>query len=113
MRRKDKPFVLYSRGPLSFTIVPRGLAGWVQFALWLASLAPLVIWFEDHITSPAGQATFGGAVALFVAGMLIWFVCGLWWMLGHAEVVDLSEHLRDKQRARRKAQRRRDGSDNP
>ena len=111
MRRKDKPFVLYSRGALSFTIIPRGFSGWLQLAVWVALLLPLVVWFEDHITNPLRQSSFGAAVVLFGIGVLAWFVCGLWWILAHCEVVNMSEHLRDKQRARQRAERDADSKD--
>lgn len=107
MQRKDLPFVIYRRGPMSFTLVPRGIKGWAQFALWLALVAPLLVWFAEHLAAPPFQRTdFGAVVALFCFGMLAWFVCGMWWMCAHAQVIDSSEHLREKQRARRRQQRK-------
>lgn len=105
MRRKDMPFVVYRRGPGSFTIIPRGLKGWAQFAVWLALLLPLVLWFADHAPpQTAGEFAHYGLV-LFVIGLLAWFASGIWWMLARGEVIDVVELQRDRQRARRKVRR--------
>lgn len=107
MRDRAKPFVMYRRGPASFTIVPRGPLGWSQFAVWMALLAALTLWFADHVETNGKSAAFGDGLALFVAGLLGWLIAGLWWMIARAEVVDVAELMRDRQRAERK--RRREG----
>ena len=107
MQRKDRPFVLYRRGPMSFTIVPRGIVGWGQFGLWLALAAPLVIWFAGHVKTPAFSRVtlLEDVIFLFVCGMVAWLIAGLWWMWAHAEQVDVVVHRRDQHRARRKRDR--------
>ncbi|WP_086608532.1 hypothetical protein [Erythrobacter donghaensis] len=106
MRERRKPFVVYRRGPGSFSIVPRGVAGWAQFAVWMALLAALVIWFVDHIQANTKGPTFFEVLGLFGAGLLASIVGGIWWMLAHAEVVDVAELTRDRQRQARKQQRK-------
>lgn len=110
MRDKDAPFVVYRRGPGSFYIVPRGAAGWTQLSVLVALLALLVMWFIDHVGLTASGAERSQAVALLVFGLAMWGIGGLWWMLAHAEVVDVAELTRDRQRQARKHQRGEDGS---
>jgi len=105
VRDKNKPFVVFRRGPGSFTIVPRGAKGWTQFALWIALLFPLVIWFDNHTPPPNAGGTYYDGLALFVFGLVVWLVVGIWWMLARAEVVEVAELLRDRQLARRKRKR--------
>lgn len=105
MQAGHKPFVVYRRGPLSFTIVPRGLNGWLQFGAWLALLVPLALWLDTHIETRGGQADFADGVLLFIMATLVWLVCGVWWMLARAAVIDVSELMRDRQRERRKRER--------
>ena len=83
MRGRDKPFVMYRRGPANFIIVPRGMLGWTQFAVWLALLGALVVWFADQFLLNSG----------------------IWWMIARAEIVEVAELMRDRQRARRKRRR--------
>jgi hypothetical protein len=108
MQRKEKPFVLYRRGPMNFRIVPRGLMGWLQFGLWVALAGMLVSWFVSHATKPpfARGEVFEDVLFLFVFGMVVWLIAGLWWMRAHAEEVDIVEHLRDRQRERLRARQR-------
>lgn len=106
MSKKDRPFVMYRRGPVDFTIVPRGAKGWLQLSLWLALLAPLIVWFKSHVTTYGEGPDFHGGVFLFCMGMLAWFICGMWWMIAHAEVLEVSVWKRDKQRERRERERR-------
>ena len=105
MQRKDRPFVLYRRGPMSFTIQPRGLSGWTQFALWLALAVPLLIWFAELINAPADDESAGAAMFLVLFGMIAWAIGGLWWMRANAEEVDAVVYRRDQQRARQRARR--------
>jgi uncharacterized membrane protein YgcG len=105
MRRKDKPFVLYRHGPMSFTLQPRGLSGWVQFALWLGLAVPLLIWFAELINAPAGDESARAAMFLVLFGMAAWAIAGLWWMCANAEEIDAAVHKRDQQRARQRARR--------
>lgn len=106
MSKKDRPFVVYRRGPTDFTIVPRGVKGWLQLALWLALLVPLVVWFESHIADYAEGPDFFNGVFLFCMGMLAWLICGMWWALAHAEVLEVSVWKRDRQRKQRERERR-------
>jgi hypothetical protein len=112
MSRKDKPFVMYRRGPVDFTIVPRGAKGWIQLSLWLALLLPLIVWFKSHVAAYGEGADFISGVFLFCMGMLAWLICGMWWMVAHAEVLDVSVWNRDKQRARRERERREQAREN-
>lgn len=105
MRDRDKPFVMYRRGPASFTIVPRGVAGWCQFAVWMALLGALVIWFVGHSKASGSSADVSDGFLLFVIGVFLWVVAGLWWMIARAEIIDVAELIRDRQRQRRKRQR--------
>jgi hypothetical protein len=100
MRKKGKPFVLYRRGPMSFSIVPRGLAGWAQLGIWIGLLVPQFLWFRDHVQVSAHEPGDPHAIVLFLLGLAIWFIAGLWWMIAHAEVVEWAEILRERQRAR-------------
>lgn len=102
MRDRNAPFVIYRRGPGSFYIVPQGVAGWVQSSAWLALLGLLVMWF----THDAGPGVSGSGrsetVALFVVGLAIWGVGFVWWMLAHAQVIEVAELMRDRQREARR-----------
>jgi uncharacterized membrane protein YgcG len=92
---------------MNFRIVPRGAMGWLQIGLWLALAAMLVSWFVSHASKPpfARGAVFEDVVFLFIFGMVVWVIAGLWWMRTHAEEVDIVVHLRDRQRARRRGRR--------
>jgi hypothetical protein len=105
MRGKGKPFVMYRRGPGNFTIVPRGALGWFQFAVWMALLAALTMWFIDHVEANGKGAAFYDALALLVVGMIAWFIGGLWWMVARADIVEVAELKRDRQLAKRKQRR--------
>lgn len=107
MPRGDKPFVKYTRGAMGFLIVPQGIKGWVQFGLWIALLLPHVAWFEAHLRRPETASETGAAIFLFVMGLLAWMICGLWYMLAHAEVVDVVLLKRERERQRRKQERQR------
>jgi hypothetical protein len=102
MRDEDKPFVLYRKGPMSFTIVPRGVKGWVQFGVWMALLVPLLLWFTDYAAKHGEGPEFVTGLALYLGGMLVWTVGGTWWMKARAEVVDLQELLKLKRELDRK-----------
>lgn len=102
MRRKDKPFVLYRRGPASFTIMPRGLKGWAQFGVWLGLAGALVVWLVKHVIAPNKGETLAETLFVFGFVMLGWMILGYWWMRAHAEEVDVVVLKRDRQRARRK-----------
>lgn len=107
MRDRGKPFVLYRRGPMSFTIVPRGVKGWLQFVIWLALLAPLIAWFAHHTGQTASGPDYRSALALLLVGLVIWSIGGVWWMIARATVIDTVELQRDRQRERRRQQRER------
>lgn len=105
MRDRGKPLVMYRRGPANFIIVPRGAGGWIQFAVWMALLAALVMWFADHAEANDSGADYYYGLALFGFGVFAWVVTGLWWMMARAETVDVAELMRSRQRERRKRQR--------
>lgn len=105
MRDRVKPFVMYRRGPGSFTIVPRGVMGWFQFSVWLALLGALVVWFADHIKVNGKGPEYYYGIALFGVGVFVWMVAGLWWMTARAEIIEVAELMRDRQRERRKRRR--------
>jgi hypothetical protein len=107
MRDRDKPFVMYRRGPGNFTIVPRGVVGWFQFAVWIALFAALTVWFVDHVGANGDGGAFYDGLALFGVGVIAWLIAGLWWMIARAEIIDIAELMRDRQMAARK--RRREG----
>jgi hypothetical protein len=102
MRDEDKPFVMYRKGPMNFTIVPRGVRGWAQFGVWMALLVPLVVWFADYAEAHEGDPQFAIGMVLFFAGMLVWTLGGIWWMRARAEVVDLDAMLKLKREQDRK-----------
>ncbi len=102
MRDQDKPFVLYRKGPMNFTIVPRGLKGWGQFAIWMALLAPPSLWFTNHAAAHGeGPDLYFGLVA-FLGMTTIWAVVGIGWMKARAEVVDVEAMLKLKREQERK-----------
>jgi hypothetical protein len=102
MRDEDKPFMMYRRGTLNFTIVPRGVKGWTQFAVWMALLVPLMLWFASYAAEHGEGPDFYIGLALYLGGMLAWTVGGIWWMKARAEVVDLQELLKLKRELDRK-----------
>jgi len=106
MREEDKPFVMYRRGALNFTIVPRGMKGWTQFAVWMALLVPLLLWFTHYVAKHSEGPDFTIGLAIYLGGMLAWTVGGIWWMKARAEVVDLQELLKLKREQDRKRRRR-------
>lgn len=106
MRKRDRPFVVYRRPSGSFMIVPRGVAGWVQFVTWLAMLVLHVLWFIDFARNTDDGDTFFYGLMIFVLGLIGWAVGGIWYMLVRGEVVDMVVWKRDRQREARKRQRR-------
>lgn len=108
MRRKGKPFVLYRHGPMSVHVVPRGIKGWAQLCVWMAIPVPLVILLLDYLKSHPSGANHPEAIVLFCVAILIWLVCGYWWMAARADVIDWEVERRDRMRAERA--RRRTGS---
>lgn len=106
MSSKDRPFVLYVGGMLGWHLVPRGIRGWTQFIIWLALLAPLVMWLADHLATEQKRGDTLAGVVLFVFGVLAWLICGLWWMLSRAEIVHMVEVRRKKQYERWEQERR-------
>jgi hypothetical protein len=102
-----KPFVVYRRPTGLFTIVPRGLKGWAQLAVWIALLMPLVMWFMNHTqVHSTGRAFFDG-LGLFCLGIVAWLIGGVWWMLARSEVVDMAELARRRYMEDRKRRRSR------
>jgi hypothetical protein len=104
MREQDKPFVLYRRGPWNFTIMPRGKAGWMQFAAWMAVFAVPTVVFAIYAERLEGRPEFWAAVALYLVGTLVWSRASIRWMKARAEVVDVEALLKlksDEERKRR------------
>lgn len=104
VNRRRSPFVMYSGGIIPI-IVPAGLKGWVQLGLWLAMLAPLVLWFDTHLATDRHAPDFGAGVFLFIAGVAAWLIGGLWWMTVHSHVMPLVELRRSRQAKRREQKR--------
>jgi TRAP-type C4-dicarboxylate transport system permease large subunit len=102
MREDDKPFVLYRKGPMNFTIVPRGVTGWAQFAAWMALLAPPTITFAIYAEAHKSSPELWIGLALYLAVTLIWTLAGIAWMKARAEVVDIQKLLRLKREMDRK-----------
>lgn len=102
MRDEDKPFVLYRKGPMNFTIVPRGLKGWLQFSAWMALLVPVLIVFTIHAEATEGTPAFFVGLALFVGATLVWSLAMVLWMRARAEVVDVNALLKLKREEERK-----------
>ena len=105
MRDEDKPFVMYRRGPWNFNIVPRGVKGWALMGVWLALLAPILIVFERYAEALQGTPMFLVAVGLFVLAVLIWSLAMIAWMKARAEVINVTDMLRQKRENGRKLRR--------
>lgn len=105
MRGKGKHFVVYRKGPANFTIVPRGWQGWAQFSVWMALLAPLIIWFSRYAEAHPDERGFYDGLALFCIGVALWLVGGFWWMFAHAEEIDVVEMTRRRYMQQRKQRR--------
>lgn len=105
MRESDKPFVLYRKSRFNFTIVPRGVRGWTQFAVWMAMLMPPTLAFIAYADAHDSDPGFFVAGALFLLATLVWSLGGIWWMKARAEVVDLDALLKLKREAERKGRR--------
>jgi hypothetical protein len=105
MREQDKPFVMYRRGPWNFTIMPRGKAGWTQFAAWMAVFAVPTVAFAIYGEALEGRPEFWGALALYLATVAIWSLASIRWMMARAEVVDVEKFLREKRESDRRRRR--------
>lgn len=106
MRDADKPFVLYRRGPMNFTIVPRGVKGWVQLVIWMALLVPPLLWLNDYAAAYGEERALYPGLAAFMGMVLVWSLGGIAWMRPRAEVVDVDELLKLKREAERRRDRR-------
>ena len=102
MREQDKPFVMYRRGPWNYTIMPRGTAGWTQFAAWMAVFAVPTIAFAIYGEGLKGRPEFWAALALYLAGVLVWSLASIRWMKARAEVVDVEKLIRQQRELERK-----------
>jgi len=102
MPAKVRPFIVYQGGVLPYMIIPRGWKGWGQFAAWLALLTPLLVWLANLLQTRQNGTDFATGLFLFLMGVIVWLVAGLWWMLAHGEVIRVTVIKRDKQYARRK-----------
>ncbi|PLK23477.1 hypothetical protein C0V72_09350 [Porphyrobacter sp. TH134] len=105
MREQDKPFVMVRRGPWNFTIMPRGKAGWAQFAAWMVVFAVPTVAFAIVAESLEGRPEFWAALAAYLAAVLVWSFASIRWMKARAEVIDVEALLRQK-RAHDRKQRR-------
>jgi hypothetical protein len=105
MRDADKPFVMYRRSRFNFSIVPRGVKGWGQFAIWMALLAPIMIIFARYAETLEGTPMFAVAIGLFVAATLVWSIAMIVWMKARAEVIDVTDMLRQKRQNDRRPRR--------
>lgn len=104
MPNRNKPFVVYKRASGWFTIVPRGVKGWLQMIFWLALLAGLCAWFVDHYVEYRMRPELGTGVLLFVSGLIAWSLCFIWFVFARAEVLDRDVWLRDQARKNRHRQ---------
>lgn len=102
MNNHERPFVMYRKGPLNFTIVPRGWKGWTQFGAWLALLPLICFGFARYAEEHPTGSEYATGVFLFVLAVGVWLIGGLWWMAEKSEVVDVVEVLRSKQKQERK-----------
>lgn len=105
MRDEDKPFVLYRRGPWNFTIMPRGRAGWTQFAAWMAVYLVPTLAFAIYAERLEGTPKIWIALALFLVGTMVWSIASIRWMKARSEVIDVTDLLRQKREADRKSRR--------
>jgi hypothetical protein len=102
MTKREKPFVVFWHASGLFTIVPRGVAGWTQMAIWFALLLALAVWFFDLFTVRYDEPDFAAGVVLFLFGIVGWALGFLWWVFARAEQIDRVVWLRDQQRKQRK-----------
>ena len=105
MRDADKPFVMYRRGPWNFTIVPRGTRGWTQFGVWMAIFALPTIAFAVYAEAHEGEPEFFVALVLYLLATLLWSLAVVIWMKARAEVIDVTDILRQKREMERKRRR--------
>lgn len=105
MRDENKPFVMYRRGPWHFTIMPRGRAGWLQFAAWMAVFAVPTIAFAVYGEAHEGRPEFWVALALYLAAVMVWSLASIRWMKARAEVIDLEDLLKLKREQERNGKR--------
>lgn len=108
MPAQVRPFIVYEGGVLPYMIVPRGWKGWGQLAAWLALLTPLLVWLVNLFQTQRSGTDFGTGLFLFLMGVIVWLVAGLWWMLARAEVIRVVEIKRQKQYERRRLTRQRE-----
>ena len=101
MRSQAKPFTLLEGGALPYLIVPRGLKGWSQFAIWVATVVPLVAWVSYHLKTVTDGSEIAAGLFLFGIGAAVWLFSGIWWALPRAELVRMVEVRRRQQYARR------------
>lgn len=102
MRDQDKPFVLYRKGPMNFSIVPRGSRGWTQIGVWMVMLLVPTVVFAIYAESLKGRPEFWVAVALYLVGTLVWSRASIRWMKARAEVVDVEKLIRQQREFDRK-----------
>jgi hypothetical protein len=105
MRDADKPFVMYRRSAWNFTIMPRGRSGWTQFAAWMVVFALPTIAFAVYAERFEGTPHVWTALALYLAGVMVWSIASLRWMKARAEVIDVTDMLRQKRQNDRRPRR--------
>jgi len=105
-RSRQQPFIMFSGGPIPI-LVPRGLKGSAQFAVWLALLVPLILCLDEFLDSDRAAPDSEFGVLLVCLGIVAWLIGGLWWMTAHSQVILWVEMQRDRQYKRRERDRNR------
>ncbi|WP_143737007.1 hypothetical protein [Erythrobacter tepidarius] len=105
MRDGDKPFLMFRRNWFIHNITPRNASGWMQMGVWMALFAAMTVGFAAFDSARPADSTFGAPDAVFLVGLLVWTVGGIWWMKSRAEVIDANEVIRQKREAERKSRR--------
>jgi hypothetical protein len=105
MRDSDKPFVMYRRSAWNFNIVPRGRSGWTQFAAWMVVFALPTIAFAVYAERFEGTPHVWAALAAYLAVVMVWSIAMIVWMKARAEVIDVTDMLRQKRQNDRRTRR--------
>jgi hypothetical protein len=90
MREQEKPFILFRRNRFIYNITPRNASGWMQMGVWMALFAAMVAGFTAFDGTRPADSAFGADDAIFLIGVLIWAVGGIWWMRARSEVIDVN-----------------------
>jgi hypothetical protein len=71
----------------------------------MAIPVPLVMMLLDFLKSHPPSTNHPEAIMLFCLAIVIWLVCGYWWMAARAELVDWEVERRDRVRSQRARRR--------